>query len=545
MVLFVKPSDHNPPKTKNEKSEDGVTRFRMKIDFLEKRGNGKCFRHQSTRTMAGRPTMIKPTCPHSSNKRTRALCIVLFGIVLFHRVQQNIHRALSINIEDYAGNRGFLPVIGNDTTMEPLRPFLSLTTDHPVDESRNETVVERSLDRTSVCVPLPVGGRHNDTANTTLLRTLSFDLSKSRPSNASLASIESAPNQITRSNSTLTMPCLGLRGIYGKWVRDWEYAKSCTNRPRNKFSMFTDDVFRPTTEAPYRWETSWRWEDDYCPFQTLQSREDWCSIHERLGIRQTIIIGDSLSEAFFVTLVSMLGGQVAGHVEKMRKEVIQIRCEEQGFTLRYKYSRVDVDIHKEIDGSGTPRFLRKHRKARDLSTAFLFNIGAHMGKMDKPIQFPEATEKIWEWIKNNTRSNDIVFLRNSVPGHPQCFPQEPDNLWNYNWTKGTRVLPFESYDKFFPSMKEETAVKYGWWRFEQYNKVWEEAYVKRLECQKDEGDRPAATILPLNVFNMTVLRPDGHFGGDDCLHYLIPGPVDWWVHHLYSQLGDLADARGL
>ena len=54
MVLFVKPSDHNPPKTKNEKSEDGVTRFRMKIDFLEKRGNGKCFRHQSTRTRVGK-----------------------------------------------------------------------------------------------------------------------------------------------------------------------------------------------------------------------------------------------------------------------------------------------------------------------------------------------------------------------------------------------------------------------------------------------------------------------------------------------------------
>jgi len=52
---------------------------------------------------------------------------------------------------------------------------------------------------------------------------------------------------------------------------------------------------------------------------------------------------------------------------------------------------------------------------------------------------------------------------------------------------------------------------------------------------------------------MTVLRNDGHLGGEecanepcreniesnDCFHYFLPGPVDWWNHLLYNNLMDL------
>ncbi|CEI87819.1 hypothetical protein RMCBS344292_02227 [Rhizopus microsporus] len=33
---------------------------------------------------------------------------------------------------------------------------------------------------------------------------------------------------------------------------------------------------------------------------------------------------------------------------------------------------------------------------------------------------------------------------------------------------------------------------------------------------------------------LTDLRPDGHVGGQDCLRYCIPGPLDSWMHILYQ-----------
>ena len=43
----------------------------------------------------------------------------------------------------------------------------------------------------------------------------------------------------------------------------------------------------------------------------------------------------------------------------------------------------------------------------------------------------------------------------------------------------------------------------------------------------------------LDIWNMTAMRRDGHTGGD-CLHFVSPGPVEWWNHLLYTFLRNLA-----
>eukprot|EP00957_Ditylum_brightwellii_P123535 9419245-Ditylum_brightwellii.AAC.1 len=56
----------------------------------------------------------------------------------------------------------------------------------------------------------------------------------------------------------------------------------------------------------------------------------------------------------------------------------------------------------------------------------------------------------------------------------------------------------------------------------------------------------------LDVYPMTVQRPDGHVSSGecadcpgaegfakDCLHYFLPGPPDWWTHLMYNHLLDL------
>lgn len=38
----------------------------------------------------------------------------------------------------------------------------------------------------------------------------------------------------------------------------------------------------------------------------------------------------------------------------------------------------------------------------------------------------------------------------------------------------------------------------------------------------------------LDAYSPTLLRADMHIGGNDCLHYCLPGPADHWITLLYN-----------
>lgn len=40
----------------------------------------------------------------------------------------------------------------------------------------------------------------------------------------------------------------------------------------------------------------------------------------------------------------------------------------------------------------------------------------------------------------------------------------------------------------------------------------------------------------LDAYTPTILRADLHNGGEDCVHYCMPGPIDHWVVLLYNML---------
>jgi len=113
---------------------------------------------------------------------------------------------------------------------------------------------------------------------------------------------------------------------------------------------------------------------------------------------------------------------------------------------------------------------------------------------------------------------DIVVFRNTVPGHASCFEH------------GSGISP--------PSMTHETfleryyTTKYDWNLFDAYNGIAKQS-LKNLQG--------GITVHYLNVYNMTVLRADQHVAATDCLHYMLPGPVDFWNHLLFTNLADVAD----
>ena len=70
---------------------------------------------------------------------------------------------------------------------------------------------------------------------------------------------------------------------------------------------------------------------------------------------------------------------------------------------------------------------------------------------------------------------------------------------------------------------------------------------RRTSLEQLQINGTSLTIEALDVVPMTVLRRDGHMGDEfrpraipegDCLHYALPGPVDWWNHLLFNNVKD-------
>ncbi|KAG1453925.1 hypothetical protein G6F56_007446 [Rhizopus delemar] len=101
--------------------------------------------------------------------------------------------------------------------------------------------------------------------------------------------------------------------------------------------------------------------------------------------------------------------------------------------------------------------------------------------------------------KNN--ANTLIIYRSSSIGHPFCDdamgPVDP--------------LTDEEY----------RALPYGWSETKRRNLI-----------AKAIVEGSGGVYVDLGA--LADLRPDGHVGGQDCLRYCIPGPLDSWVHILYQ-----------
>jgi hypothetical protein len=101
------------------------------------------------------------------------------------------------------------------------------------------------------------------------------------------------------------------------------------------------------------------------------------------------------------------------------------------------------------------------------------------------------------------------------------------------WNEITsRITPLKSYSEYSIPHNH----KYDWDKFDDFF-----AYTQLHLLHGSKNFVVLVSRAPvffLNIFNMTVLRHDGH-GPGDCLHYL-SAVTDWWNHLLFTYLQELS-----
>ena len=107
--------------------------------------------------------------------------------------------------------------------------------------------------------------------------------------------------------------CIDERGSNGRWVQDWSYAERSNYELQNSYTNWhvASVNFKPTPSQPFRLATSWRWQDYKCPMREIVL-QGFCKVAAKLDITRVLILGNSLSIQFGISMLSLLGSPPRG-----------------------------------------------------------------------------------------------------------------------------------------------------------------------------------------------------------------------------------------
>lgn len=338
--------------------------------------------------------------------------------------------------------------------------------------------------------------------------------------------------------------CRTERGNAGTWVQDWDYANRTHYHVYGSYSTWhwAEKSFQSSPTYPFRLATSWRWQDDHCPVQEI-SRESFCQVCWELGLTRFLIVGDSLSIQFMFSLISLLGlppkhGRFSFRGLVKPFDVPCAAVNENNVTQSFQatiwmYKRSPAeDLFKLRDQVRRNQTNEPHYafvQENPNKTAIVANLGAWMHGMSS---YQEAFGALLEWLGSFQPQDQVMmFFRPTIPGHLGCQPVGNKTDYEIHGYSNVSETPYEDYAAYNETTQRLLAINatdpHNWMEIETYNDY------SRHQLQN-------WSIHWLNVFPSSVLRRDGHVGyGNDCLHYALPGPTDWWVHFFHSMLWDI------
>jgi len=335
--------------------------------------------------------------------------------------------------------------------------------------------------------------------------------------------------------------CRRLQGRRGSWQQDTQFAKSLQYQTHtNHYFSWAQNNFQPTSQTPYRQPTTYKWQELYFPLCdiTLLTKDTLCNTLSNLKLHRIMFVGDSLQFNMAYSFSKLIGIQTTIEHE----QPLTFQC--PFFELQLIFIRNDqlIENHLPVDMTTSDpdkRLLNCHAfcypwtqtyTSSPTNTLLVLNTGAHYDTLYK---FQRTVDDLFRTLDSFHRPNDLVLFRTTAPGHQKC--DEFDK-------------PFQSYQEYLHTNPAQDSF-YSWDKFAAYND-----YVSQiLEGRRRSFGREArAQIELLDIFMMTVLRPDGHISGSectggeckqkgDCLHYSLPGALDWWNHLMLSHLISFAD----
>jgi hypothetical protein len=297
--------------------------------------------------------------------------------------------------------------------------------------------------------------------------------------------------------------CSNVLGNNGTWIRDWEFARDYGQYqelridPLTPFLQGTWARFRPSEEAPFPWQTSYRWVDDnphgcQIDYTLATSCPKTCDLLHQLGVNRILFFGDSMSDAQYSSLINLLGSDC---MENIGSDGSGLPVREA--RLRCSHASIPIFSSKEGGGNSFPNSSRSNMTLSNKTRDFIhnpiskkgrllavLNFGAHYHSVN---DYQEDIDLLFYWMDellSDPNNNDLVFFRPTPSEHVNCYPK---NTKYFNFTRGIRFEPFSGYRDFVPSTKHD------WHIFDRYNRH----TAKRLQT--------TSFRLLLNVVNMTVL----------------------------------------
>jgi hypothetical protein len=238
-------------------------------------------------------------------------------------------------------------------------------------------------------------------------------------------------------------------------------------------------------------------------------------------------VGDSLSYLMaqsFWMLLDTSHSNKNGPGDQMPGFRAKFQCGSSNMILQYTRNDilslqmtlpVQVQWKSNVHENPWAETLPANRHPGSNGTLWVLNAGAHIHNTSEYQGFIDTLIEQWYPTAAIEHPGDLFFFRTTVPGHANC---------------SLHSKPFRTLRDYAESIKtgaewiqRHRDWVFGWDLFAGFNQ-----YVS----QRVKG----TTIQLLDVNPMTVLRPDGHRPPTDCLHYYLPGVVDWWNHLLVTQL---------
>ncbi|CAL8467406.1 g6944 [Coccomyxa elongata] len=294
---------------------------------------------------------------------------------------------------------------------------------------------------------------------------------------------------------------------------------------------------RPDDFVRARESMLWRWRPKSCSlfdFRRISSQQHTLgALLGKLGKRKIVLVGDSISLEQYLSLEGLLGSEIVD----AQSETVHINGKPHAGQstsfitrsgLQVYFTRSDFLVNKDTmkldladpkaDPLGMPHYTMTNMSHLDwhsspwthlldspnsyLVLATSAHWWSHRGY--GPEQYAAGVRAVLRHLVSKFKG-ERVFVRASVAGHPQCqLAQGP-------------------YSDFLYPHEEHWV---NWGEFKGHNDAWRQA----IAAQND------TRFVFLDVEPMTRVRPDGHLrpDGPDCLHYCLPGVIDYWTLLLAS-----------